>query len=55
MVSCVIFTHETWNSEMRVQVVDPSLADCHHFINDMKISYSQVAALEAATHAQSES
>lgn len=51
----VLFSHKTWNSEMRVQVVDPSLADCHHFINGMKLSYSHAAALEAATRAQSAS
>ena len=38
---------------MHVHVVDPSLAECYHFINGMKISYSQVTALEAATRAQS--
>lgn len=51
----VLFSHKTWNSEMREQVVDPSLADCYHFTNGMKLSYSQVAALEAATLAQSKS
>ena len=40
---------------MREQVVDPSLADCYYFTNGMKLSYSQVAALEAATRAQSKS
>ena len=40
---------------MHEQVVDPSLADCYHFTNGMKLSYSQVAALEAATRAQLES
>ena len=53
--SHVLFSHKTWNCEMHVQVVDPSLAECYHFINGMKISYSQVTALEAATRAQSES
>ena len=26
--SHVLFSHKTWNCEMRVQVVDPSLAEC---------------------------
>ena len=49
--SHVLFSPKTWNCEMHV----PSLAECYHFINGMKISYSQVTALEAATRAQSES
>ena len=53
--SHVLFSHKTWNCEMHVQVVDPSLAECYQFINGMKISYSQATALEAATRAQSES
>ena len=40
---------------MCVQVVDPSLVDYHYFINEIKISYSQVTALETATCVQFES
>jgi len=35
--------------------VDPCVVDCHHFINSMQLSNSQVAALEVATRAQSDS
>ena len=51
----VLFSHKTWNSETHPVQVDPSVVDCHHFINSMQLSNSQVAALEAATRAQSDS
>ena len=34
---------------MHEQVADPSFTDCYHFINGMKLSYSQVTAVEAET------
>ena len=40
---------------MHLQVADPPFADCHHFITGMKLSYSQVTAIEAATQSQVES
>ena len=52
----VLFSHKTWNTQTHSTMqVDPSVADCHHFINSMQLSNSQVAALEVATCAQSDS
>ena len=51
----ILFSHKTWNSEMHLQVADPSFVDCHHSITGMKLSYSQVTAIEATTQSQVES
>ena len=53
----VLFSYKAciWNSDLHSKCMNPSTVDCYHFLNNMKLSHSEVTAKEAATHAQSES